>query len=306
MSHLTAGDISPLYTKSETTYGTPDAGDPAYYADIKGDGGNFTPTDNQNPYVAWRHDSRAYNIHDYVQTNGEAGYTDVLEVRDRAGWEAILNNAMGATTTLGTPRLPSRTTTLLAKAGSTYNTLVYNGCKTDRLEIKADQPGGVVEFSETVLASHSRSAGTGTRPSYDPPASLNSFPAVQWIGGVTVNGTSIYPQNFRISLNNNLGRVKGWIESIGRAATTDLVEGHLDMELSFDVWMEDLQFMRDNATAGTMKYSTLIFTLGSTHPVSLGLYGSLMYDGQLPSLVQDKQMETVRYRIEQMYYTVPE
>lgn len=306
MSHLTAGDISPLYTKSETTYGTPDAGDPVYYADIKGDGGSFTPTDNQNPYVAWRHDSRAYNIHDYVQTNGEAGYTDVLEVRDRAGWEAILNNAMGATTTLGTPRLPSRTTTLLAKAGSIYNTLVYQGCKTDRLEIKADQPGGVVEFTETVLASHSRSAGTGTRPSYDPPASLNSRPAVQWIGGVTVNGTSIYPQNFRISLNNNLGRVKGWIESIGRAATTDLVEGHLDMELSFDVWMEDLQFMRDNATAGTIKYSTLIFTLGSTHPVSLGLYGSLMYDGQLPSLVQDKQMETVRYRIEQMYYTVPE
>jgi hypothetical protein len=306
MSHLTAGDISPLYTKNETTYGTPDAGDPAYYADIKGDGGSFTPTDNQNPYVAWRNDSRAYNIHDYVQTFGEAGYTDVLEVRDRAGWEVILNNAMGNTTTLGTPRLPSRTTTLLAKAGSTYNTLVYNGCKTDRLEIKADQPGGVVEFSETVLASNSRSAGTGTRPSYDPPAALTSFPAVQWVGGVQANNTTIYPQNFRISINNNLGRVKGWIESVGRAATTDLIEGHLDMELSFDVWMEDLQFMRDNATAGNMKYSTLIFTLGSIQPVHLALYGSLMYDGQLPSLVQDKQMETIRYRIEQMYYTIPE
>ena len=45
MSHLTAGDISPLFINSETTYGTPDAGDPAYYAEIKGDGAaSYPPT----------------------------------------------------------------------------------------------------------------------------------------------------------------------------------------------------------------------------------------------------------------------
>lgn len=302
MSHLTAGDISPLYTKSETTYGTPDAGDPVYYADIKGDGGNFTPTDNPNPYIAWRSDSRAFAIGDYAHQNFEAGYTDVLEKRDIDGWWSIIDNAMGSNNTTGTQRLPSRTTTLRVKAGNAYDKLEYRGCKTDRLEIRADQPGGVVEFSETVLASRSTYSPAQV---YTPPA-LPPKAAVQWVGGVTVNNTTIYPQNFRISINNNLGRVKGWIEEVLRPGTVGLTEGQLDMELSFDLWMEDLAYIGKNTTNSILEYYTFKMTLGLENPIELTLYGSPMYDGQLPALIQDKQMETVRYRIENISHNIPE
>ena len=76
MTHLTAGDVRPLAYKTETTYGTP-TGSWAYYADVKGDSGSFTPTDTPNPYVAWRGGERAYSRLDYVPTNYEAGHTDV-------------------------------------------------------------------------------------------------------------------------------------------------------------------------------------------------------------------------------------
>ena len=225
-----------------------------------------------------------------------------MEVRDKVGWEAILSNAMGTNTTTGTPRLPSRTTTLRVKAGNAYDKLEYRGCKTDRLEIRADQPGGVVEFSETVLAS--MSTYTPAQP-YTPPA-LPPRSAVQWVGGVKMAGLDIYPQNFRISINNNLGRVKGWEGRIGRPCTVGLTEGQLDMELSFDLWMEDLDYIGLNTTNGSVEYYTFKMTLGLENPVELTLYGSPMYDGQLHSLIQDKQMETVRYRIENISYTIPE
>ena len=85
-----------------------------------------------------------------------------------------------------------------------------------------------------------------------------------------------------------------------------LTEGQLDMELSFDLWMEDLDYIGLNTTNGSVEYYTFKMTLGLENPVELTLYGSPMYDGQLHSLIQDKQMETVRYRIENISYTIPE
>ena len=302
MTHLTAGDILPLASKSETIYGTP-TGSWAYYADVKGDAGSFTPTDTPNPYVAWKSGGRAYNPNDYVPTNHEAGYTDILEAGDVAGWENIIKNAMGGASTAGVTVLPSRTVQFMVSKGASYDSLTYYGCKTDRLEIKADQPGGIVEFDETVLASYNLpgTAGTDTGGTQAP---------VQWVGGVTVNGTAIYPQNLRLTIANNLGRVKGPVTANSdKAGTVALVEGRQDMELSIDVWMEDLAEIADAGPsfqgALNAESKTVIFTLGITNPQVLTATGYYMADGQHPALIQDKQMQTLRFRIDSLAIAAP-
>ena len=305
MTHLTAGDILPLYESTEPTYGDPTGGVISYYADLKGDGGSFTPTDNPNMYVAWRHDSRAFNMADNVPTCLDAGYSDVVEAMDAEGWEKIIKYAIGDDgTTAGTPRLKSRTTTLPVKVSSGYSGLIYAGCKTDRLEIRADQPGGIVEFDETVLAANSHIQQYPTRP-FNPPAGL---PALQWVNGVTVGSAAIYPQSFRISINNNLGRVRGWDEDIGASRTVGLPEGRLEMEMEMDVWREDLAEIAKatSGVSGANMAQTIVLTIGTAYPKELHLYATPMLDGQFSALIQDKQMETLRFRIESLYLETPE
>lgn len=309
MSHITAGDISPLYEMTEPTYGNPAGGVTAYYADLKGDSGSFTPTDNPNMYVAWRHDSRAFNIHDNVPSCMDAGYSDVVEARDATGWEKIIKYAIGDDgTTTGTPRLKSRTTTLLVNESSVREGLHYRGCKTDRLEIKADQPGGIVEFDESVMAAYSYVSTYQSRPPYDPPVALSNFPALQWVNGVTVGATAIYPQSFRISINNNLGRVRGWDEGLGASHTVGLVEGRLEMEMEMEVWREDLNEIAkaSSGVAGANMAQNIILTIGTRYPKELHIYAVPMLDGQFSSIIQDKQMETLRFRINSMYLATPE
>lgn len=309
MTHLTAGDISPLYEMTEPTYGQTSGGVTAYYADLKGDGGSFTPTDNPNMNIAWRHDSRAFNVADNVPTCLDAGYTDVVEVRDASGWEKIIKYAIGDDgTTAGIPRLKSRTTELLVKVGSRYDGLIYTGCKTDRLEIKADQPGGIVEFDETVQAAYSHIGTFPTRPGYDPPVALSSRPALQWMNGVKIGSTAIYPQSFRISINNSLGRVRGWNEDIEKACTVGLAEGRLEMEMEMEVWREDLAEIAKamEAAPGANMAQTITLTLGISNPKELHIYAVPMLDGQLSAIIQDKQMETLHFRIESLYIATPE
>lgn len=309
MSHITAGDISPLYETTEPTYAHVAGGVTSYYADLKGDGGSFTPADNPNMYVAWRHDSRAFNVADNVPTCLDAGYSDVVEARDAEGWEKIIKYAIGdAGTTAGTPRLKSRSTELLMTESSGREGLMYVGCKTDRLEIKCDQPGGIVEFNETVLAAYSRIRQHSTRPEYDPPVALASFPALQWMNGVTIGSTAIYPQNFRISINNNLGRVRGWDEEIEKACTVEIPEGRLEMEMEMDVWREDLGqiALAPTGDSGAIMAQAITLTLGISNPKELHMYAVPKLDGQYSPLIQDKQMETLRFRIESMYIATPE
>ena len=307
--HITAGDISPLYEMTEPTYGQTAGGVTAYYADLKGDNGSFTPTDNPNMNIAWRHDSRAFNIADNVPTCLDAGYTDVVEVRDASGWEKIIKYAIGDNgTTAGIPRLKSRTTSLPVKVSNRYDELIYTGCKTDRLEIKADQPGGIVEFDETVQAAYSHIATPPTRPGYDPPTALSGSHALQWMNGVTVGSTAIYPQSFRISINNNLGRVRGWNEEIEKACTVGLAEGRLNMEMEMDVWREDLAEIAkaSEGAPGANMAQTIILTLGISNPKELHMHAVPMLDGQFSPIIQDKQMETLRFRIDYMYLSTPE
>ena len=308
MTHLTAGDISPLYEMTEPTYGQTTGGVTAYYADLKGDNGSFTPTDNPNMNVAWRNDSRAFNMADNVPTCLDAGYTDVLEARDASGWEKIIKYAIGDEgTTAGTPRLKSRSTELLVKESDRQEGLMYVGCKTDRLEIKCDQPGGIVEFNETVLAAYSRIRQHSTRPEYDPPVALSSRPALQWMNGVRIGSLAIYPQNFRISINNNLGRVRGWDELIGIARTVGLPEGRLEMELEMDIWREDLGqiALAPTGDSGAIMAQAITLTLGITNPKELHMYAAPKLDGQYSPIIQDKQMETLHFRIESMYIATP-
>ena len=309
MSHITAGDISPLYETTEPTYENPAGGVTSYYADLKGDNGSFTPTDNPNMYVAWRHDSRAFNVADNVPTCLDAGYTDVVEVRDASGWEKIIKYAIGDDgTTAGIPRLKSRTTELLVKVGSRYDGLIYTGCKTDRLEIKADQPGGIVEFDETVQAAYSHIGTFPTRPGYDPPVALSGRPALQWMNGVKIGSTAIYPQSFRISINNSLGRVRGWNEDIEKACTVGLAEGRLEMEMEMEVWREDLAEIAKamEGAPGANMAQTITLTLGISNPKELHMYAVPMLDGQFSAIIQDKQMETLHFRIESLYIATPE
>lgn len=308
MTHLTAGDISPLYEMTEPTYADVTGGVTAYYADLKGDNGSFTPTDTPNMYVAWRHDSRAFNVADNVPTCLDAGYSDVVEARDASGWEKIIKYAIGDDgTTAGTPRLKSRTTLLPVKVDSGYDRLFYTGCKTDRLEIKADQPGGIVEFDETVVAAYSYIQTTPTRPSFDPPVSVSTFPAIQWMNGATIGSTAIYPQSFRISINNNLGRIRGWNEEIEKACTVGLPEGRLEMELEMDVWREDLDEIAKafSGDSGAIMAGTITLTLGTLTPKELHMHAVPMLDGQYSPIIQDKQMETLRFRIASMYLATP-
>lgn len=301
MTHLTAGDVLPLGYKTETNYGVPVGNSWAYYADLKGDNGSFTPTDNPNAYVAWRSGSRAFSLADYVATNHEAGYTNILEAADASGWDNIIKNAIGGTTTTGTPRLPSRTTGVAVTNENAWpNILQYMGCKTDRLEVKADQPGGIVEFDETVLASYcSPMSGTIQLP-------VVADPAVQWVGGVTLNDNAIYPQNFRLSINNNLGRVKGPVSANdGEAGTVALTEGRLDMEFSMDLWMEDLHHITNGGPGFIGSPQTIEFTLGTTAPLNIELEVSFMADGQHHSIIQDKQMETTRWRVHEITVSAP-
>ena len=298
MSHITAGDILPIRYKPESQYNHA-GGDAAYYGDLT-EGGAFTPTDNPAPYTTWTGaKGRRYDPTKYVYTNLEAGYNVSLETRDLAGWDRILDNAIMATP----GRYPSRHTILeVARASepTDIDMITYSGCMTDRLEIRADQPGGIVRFEESVLASYSLPV-THTIPPVH--TRYDDKPAVQWRGPTTYDGVAIYPQTLRISINNNIGRVKGEVTPDGASAsisaTAALAPGRQEIEAEVDVWMEDLRaiikrgpgFLEEDGDT-----APLVVTLGIENPVALTMTVQPLADGQHHSIVQDKQMQTLRFK----------
>jgi len=303
--HITAGDVSPLFAKRESSYGVTPSGDWDYYADIKGDGGNFTPTDNPQQYVSWRGGNRSYAQGNLLFQNVEAGYTAIWETGGRREAE-LLEYALGSptgTTPLGT--LPSRTSAIWAKTvahgAKDYDRLIYPGCKTDRLVIKADQPGGIVEFQETVMA---KDVYYGVDTTSTVPTAPDTRFAVQWMGGIGFDvDRTFYPQNFELSINNNLARVKGLYTAEGegvRAATVGLVEGRREMELSFDLWMEDLEeyYAGNGVQSGVALSETLSLNIGNQWGYyKLTCVGNRLLDGNNHALIQDKQLATLRFRV---------
>lgn len=287
MTHLTAGSIKPLAYKAESTYGTP-TGTAGYYADLAGQSGSFTPTDTDTPYIAWRSGNRSYDRGDHVEQQILAGYKAVLEVRDTANWPNILGNVLGANT--GTSPLggvPSRTVQLATADGST---ITYNGCKTDELTIRADAPGAVAVFEETVIAKRvdyeSVAAFTPTIP---------TAPAVQWLGPVTMGSSTVYPQRLAFTVRNHAERVLGWDGTNSEANTVAVAEGRRDIELELTLWREDLARIGEAAFSGEMASAT--FRLGLNTEKLITLSGvAYISDGTITPLVQDKQTETIRLR----------
>jgi hypothetical protein len=298
MAHITAGDLVPLMQWTESTYGTP-TGNPLYYADIA-EGGGFTPSDTLNPYISWRYGNRSFDQYNYVNQQLDAGFQASLEVRDVEGWADIAKYAWGAssphffpaTTPYGS--LPSRSEAFLVRTGlSTYEGRRYTGCKTDSLTISCDEPGGIVKFEETVLA------GSAT-PYNTPPAGLSTgewqseaSPAVQWTGPVTIAGAEVYPQSFKLTVNNNLERVR---VPGNPAYTGALIEGRREIIFEIELWMEDLAYMRSAMDTTAEAPRLVTFDLGEQNPYTVTLGGIIMREGQHSTLIQDKQKETVRFR----------
>ena len=113
---------------------------------------------------------------------------------------------------------------------------------------------------------------------------------------------------FRISINNNLGRVRGWDDEIQKACTVGLAEGRLEMEMEMDVWREDLGeiFKASAGAAGANVAQAITLTIGTVNPKELHLYATPKLDGQYSPLIQDKQMETLHFRVDSLYLATPE
>ncbi len=304
MAHLTAGDITPLAHILEGTYGTTPIGSLTYYGDIR-EGGNITPTDNPNPYINWRwsgSNKKTYDPEDYVTQQKDAGFTDAIEVRDQAGWSDILKCGGLSNTAAPLESIPSRTVQFgfIRDVSNDRYALTYRGCKTDQLRISADVPGGVVSFDETVLAGM---RDLSERTFITQPSQIIT-PAVQWLGGVTLAGATVYPQSFSITIKNNIERARAYISGLGSKSVA-LLEGRQEIEAELTLWMEDfteLVYNLDNTTISKNRNMTL--TLGATEEVTLRGITNVIGDGTNQALVQDKQMQTLRLRLSQLYYTV--
>ena len=287
--HITAGDLTPVIVNEESTYGTP-TGDPALYGDVA-EGGRFTFTDNPNPYLAWRYGSRSFDPTDYVTQQKDASYTASLEVRDIPSWYGIINNATGLMGTANDPLLPSTTKEICVKTGaSAWQGRQYTGCKTDKLTISADAPGGVVKFDEEVMASKSVPV---TRNSALALWKSDNSPAVQWMNGITLNGADIYPQSFSLTITNNLERIR--VPNNGNAITGALLEGRREIEFEADIWMEDLSYVA-NSINNSYPSGSIVVTLGIDNAVALTLGGLRWISDSHPDLIQDKQRQKLKFR----------
>lgn len=296
-AHITAGDLSPVTIRQENTYGTP-TGSPILYGDVRPEGGAFSPKDTPNPHLAWRYGSRSYDPADYVTRQEDAGFSAGLEVRDVSGWERILAYALGTGGT-GTGPLPSRTESIHVRVGASWQGRKYTGCKTDSLAVKCDTPGGIVQFDEDVIASKGEADNINTALAA---WSSSDAPAVQWMNGITLGGAPIYPQSFSLTVANNLDRNREFKD--GKAVTGAVLEGRRDIRFECELWMEDLAYVNSAITNGSP--GQIVLTLGIANPVTLTLSGvSWIADGTNADLVQDKQRQTLRFRVAGVAVTTP-
>lgn len=283
-SHLTAGDLTPIYSANESTYGT-EVTPSAVWGSI-GEGMSFQPTDNPNPFMTWRYGSRAFSGTDYVTQQNEAGFKASFEVTDSA--DAVKRVVDAALASTGTS-LPSRTVLVCDRADG----IRYAGVKTNELKISADVPGGVVKFEETALASYARPDSLPLHP----PA-IPDIPAVQWLGATSLGSATIYPQSFSITIRNNLGRALGnkEIEDEMRSVSIALPEGRQEIEVEMTMWMSNLGLEWGNMF-NSLAWDHLDIHLGRINPILLRLGGlKAVGGGNNTPLVQDKQTETVRLR----------
>ena len=77
---------------------------------------------------------------------------------------------------------------------------------------------------------------------------------------------------------------------------------------SSDVWREDLGqiALAPTGDSGAIMAQAITLTLGISNPKELHMYAVPKLDGQYSPFIQDKQMETLHFRIESMYIATPE
>ena len=291
--HFTAGDLSPVVYANETNYGVKVT--PGQELGYIREGGNFLPLDNPHPHITWRAGKRTFSAANYVTQQNEAGFRATYEVADHSG---ALNNVFqyAHQGTFG-DALMSKTVGIRERTTGT-DTLLYAGCKVNRLTVSADEPGGVVAFEEEDLASYS-TQGENFNVSL-----AYTDAAVQWVGGVILGDTHYYPQNFKLTINNNLGRVLGYDSARG-SITKALLEGKEEITFEMGLWMEDINWLANSMYNGTAGGDIKI-TLGINAPKVLTLTGlTYICDGNNTGLIQDKQMQTVRFNAEAMTVTNP-
>ncbi len=68
------------------------------------------------------------------------------------------------------------------------------------------------------------------------------------------------------------------------------------MELEADVWMEDLDLIADDISNASIT-GNVVITLGISNKVELRAIVKWMSDGTHPDLIQDKQRQTLRFRV---------
>lgn len=215
-----------------------------------------------------------------------------MEMRDKAGWDAVLTYAVGSASTVANPYgpLPSKTVRTHVRTGpGAWQGRKYIGVKTDTLSISADAPGAVVKFDETALASYA------VPDDLDAALAVwtDDTPGVQWLGATTIDGVEVYPQAMSIQIGNSLDRVRVAPDaSYDKAHTKAVVEGRREVAVSLDLWMEDLRYVRgaiDNDDPGDVAV-----TLGHTVAKTITLKGVRYADGNKASIGQDKQRQTVQ------------
>lgn len=307
MAHITAGDITPIGQVEESTYGTTPVSPTYVGIEHIREGGSITPTDNPNPYVTWRYaynGRRTFENLAYVDQQEDAGYNASVEISDLTNWYKVFDYAGIKYGNGQMATIPSRTAKFGLKqdSDSTEYALTYRGCKTDVLKISADTPAGVVKFDETVLASYRDPSETTFSFSYAGNA------GVQWIGGVTLGPSgdiqTIYPQSFSITVKNNLARVRGYDSNLGRTVTKALLEGRQEIDIEITVWMEDFTNLIEWMSVDGMGGEYFTLKMGSNCPVTLNAYVFRNADGNNQPLIQDKQLQTLRFRANQIYYTL--
>lgn len=286
---MTAGDLFPLF-RLENNSGV---GTPIYYGDIA-EGGKITPTDTCNPYVSWRtFGDRGFNKDNYVTRQKDAGFQAIYEVRDRTNWAMPLS--LAGIRTDSYDRHDAVRSMLIYKRPSTVgvnNGRMYCHCATDQLTLSADEPGGIVKFEETVLAGYAEEYNTS------PTAQIpTGGAAVQWLGGATITATdnttkTIYPQNFKLNISNNVERIR--VPGTSEAKTGGFVFGKMECTLDLDIWMEDFKWMFA-AQNNDKSIKSITIRLGLAVPVDVTLNGVVWMDSN-PDLVQDKQKQTLHFR----------
>lgn len=290
MAHITAGDLYPIVTQTELSYGTePSSPTGTYYGDVA-EGGSFTPMDTPNPHVSYTYGSRGYDPFNYATTQKDAGFRVTLEAKDdnSSAWANIITNAINGT---------NRTELIQVKTSAGYRGRKYMGVMTDQLVISCDEPGGIVKYEETCLASYSKPISGLISATQ-----LPSGHSTQWLGGAVIdNTTTIYPQSFKISFNNNLQRVRVPGSAGEGAKTGALIMGRREITCEMDIWMEDLAFMND-AMDNDRNTTDIAIVLGNQYKMKL----TMQYVGWMdcnPDFVQDKQKQTIRFRCNSMTAT---